>query len=65
MNHPDFRVGGKIFATVGYPDKARGMVKRSPEDQSLPRIDGSDYGKDFTMAGKLGALKSMLQERKP
>jgi hypothetical protein len=33
MNHPDFRVAGKIFATLGYPDKARGMVKLSPEDQ--------------------------------
>lgn len=33
MNHPDFRVAGKIFATVGYPDKTRGMVKLSPEDQ--------------------------------
>jgi hypothetical protein len=33
MNHPDFRVSGKIFATLGYPDKTRGMVKLSPEDQ--------------------------------
>src|ERR1700746_4210910 len=33
MNHPDFRVGGKIFATLGYPDKSRGMVKLSPEQQ--------------------------------
>ena len=33
MNHPDFRVAGKIFATVGYPDKTRGMVKLSPQDQ--------------------------------
>ena len=33
MDHPDFRVAGKIFATVGYPDKTRGMVKLSPEDQ--------------------------------
>src|ERR1700687_2768260 len=33
MNHPDFRVGGKIFATLGYPDRTRGMVKLSPEDQ--------------------------------
>ena len=32
MNHPDFRVAGKIFATLGYPDKTRGMVKLSPED---------------------------------
>ena len=33
MQHPDFRVAGKIFATLGYPDKTRGMVKLSPEDQ--------------------------------
>lgn len=33
MDHPDFRVAGKIFATLGYPDKSRGMVKLSPEDQ--------------------------------
>ena len=33
MNHPDFRVAGKVFATLGYPDKSRGMVKLSPEDQ--------------------------------
>ena len=33
MDHPDFRVAGKIFATLGYPDKMRGMVKLSPEDQ--------------------------------
>ena len=33
MDHPDFRVGGKIFATLGYPDKGCAMVKLSPEDQ--------------------------------
>jgi hypothetical protein len=33
MNHPDFRVGGKIFATLGHPNRSRGMVKLSPEDQ--------------------------------
>ncbi len=33
MNHPDFRVAGKIFATLGYPDTTCGMVKLSPEDQ--------------------------------
>ena len=33
MNHPDFRVAGKIFATLGYPDKDRAMIKLSPEDQ--------------------------------
>jgi hypothetical protein len=27
MRHPDFRVGGKIFATLGYPNKDSAMVK--------------------------------------
>jgi hypothetical protein len=34
MRHPDFRVGGKIFATLGYPDKGCGMVKLTPEQQA-------------------------------
>jgi hypothetical protein len=33
MNHPDFRVRGKIFATLGYPDDTCGMVKLTPEQQ--------------------------------
>jgi hypothetical protein len=33
MNHPDFRVRGKIFATLGYPDENWGMVKLTPEQQ--------------------------------
>ena len=33
MEHPDFRVGGKIFATLGYPDKDHGMVILPPEEQ--------------------------------
>src|SRR5882724_10208853 len=42
MNHPDFRVAGKIFATLGYPDKTRGMVKLSPEDQHYFSQDNPD-----------------------
>jgi hypothetical protein len=34
MGHPDFRVRGKIFATLG-PDEEWGMVKLSPEEQKL------------------------------
>ena len=33
MNHPDFRAHGRIFATLGYPDATRGMVKLTPQDQ--------------------------------
>ena len=32
MNHPDFRVNGKIFATI-HTDNAQGMVKLTPEQQ--------------------------------
>ncbi|PYJ30193.1 MAG: hypothetical protein DME80_08010 [Verrucomicrobia bacterium] len=33
MNHPDFRVAGKIFASLGYPDQGWAMVKLTPEEQ--------------------------------
>ncbi len=33
MNHPDFRVVGKIFATLAYPNKQFAMVKLAPIQQ--------------------------------
>lgn len=33
MNHPDFRVGNKIFATLGYPDGSHGMAALTPTQQ--------------------------------
>ena len=33
MGHADFRVGGRIFATLGYPDAKWGMVALTPEQQ--------------------------------
>jgi hypothetical protein len=35
MGHPDFRVRGKIFATLGAPDEAWGMVKLTPDQQAV------------------------------
>ena len=35
MAHPDFRVGGKIFATLGYPKSGFGAVMLSPQDQDF------------------------------
>jgi hypothetical protein len=35
MGHPDFRVAGKIFATLGYPDATSGMVKLTPIEQRM------------------------------
>jgi hypothetical protein len=35
MGHPDFRIGKKIFATLGYPDENHAMVKLMPDQQAL------------------------------
>ena len=35
MRHPDFRVGKRVFATLGYPDDEWAMVKLSPKQQAL------------------------------
>jgi hypothetical protein len=65
MSHPDFRVAGKIFATLGYPDKTRTMVKLSPEDQH-------NFSKDYPDAfipvkgawGRRGATSVYLKSAK-
>ena len=31
--HPDFRVGGRIFATLGYPDQKWGALILTPDQQ--------------------------------
>ena len=33
MGHPDFRVRGKIFATLGYPDSRFATLLLTPEQQ--------------------------------
>jgi hypothetical protein len=65
MDHPDFRVAGKIFATLGYPDRSRAMVKLSPEDQH-------NFSKDYPDAfvpvkgawGRRGATSIHLKAAK-
>jgi hypothetical protein len=43
MGHPDFRVGGKIFASLG-PDEDWGMVRLTPEEQaSYVRTDADAF----------------------
>ena len=65
MSHPDFRVAGKIFATLGYPDKAHGMVKLSPEEQ---HEFSKDYPETFTPVkgawGRRGATSVDLKTAK-
>jgi hypothetical protein len=35
MDHPDFRVGGKIFASLGYPSPEWGCLGLGPDEQAL------------------------------
>ena len=35
MGHPDFRVDGRIFATLAQPGNGIGMVKLLPEQQKI------------------------------
>ena len=35
QGHADFRAGKRIFATLGYPDANWGMVKLTPEQQTV------------------------------
>ena len=65
MSHPDFRVAGKIFATLGYPDKARGMVKLSPEEQHYFSKDYPDAFMPVKGAwGRRGATSVHLKAAK-
>jgi hypothetical protein len=34
MGHPDFRVGGKVFATLGYPDAEHAVVILDSDQQA-------------------------------
>ena len=34
MGHPDFRIFGKVFATL-WPDEDRAVVKLTPEEQEI------------------------------
>jgi hypothetical protein len=58
MGHPDFRVNGKIFATLGYPNARYGVVMLTPEQQR-ELIDA--YPRVFVpAAGKWGASGSTV-----
>jgi hypothetical protein len=63
MNHPDFRVRGKIFATLAYPSASYGMVSLWPEQQAAivkahPEMFSVIPGK----WGEKGATRVLLPE---
>jgi hypothetical protein len=62
MAHPDFRVGGKIFATLGYPDEDHGMVNLPLEEQAMfVRAKGKAFAPAKGAWGKSGSTSVRLE----
>jgi len=65
MGHPDFRVRGKIFATVGYPRQGLGVVMLTPEQQELfVRTEPKTFVPVPGGWGKKGSTHVMLRAAK-
>ncbi len=63
MNHPDFRVAGTIFATLGYPSRLWAMVALTPEDQARFTAAEPDVFEPVKGGwGEMGATKVRLSE---
>jgi hypothetical protein len=62
MNHPDFRVGGKIFATLA-GGQVWGMVKLTPEQQASFVQSRPDVFEVFPNGwGRMGCTKVVLKK---
>jgi len=65
MRHPDFRVGGKIFATLGPPGQGWAMVKLTPDQQEAFARSEPEVFSAFNGAwGTSGATKVQLRTAK-
>lgn len=65
MRHPDFRLGGKVFATLNYPDENWAMVKLTPEHQREFIEKAPDVFKPCSGAwGRQGATNVYLPKAK-
>jgi hypothetical protein len=61
MDHADFRVNGKIFASLG-PDEDWGMMKLTPDQQaSYCRTDADSFAPFNGAWGKRGCTKVTLK----
>ncbi len=61
MGHPDFRVRGRIFATLGYPDAGWGVVKLTPQQQAaFVRTEPNVYARVKGYWGDRGATMVRL-----
>ena len=61
VNHPDFRIEGRVFATLGYPDDRHGMVKLTPVLQrAFMKRAPSVFGPAAGAWGKKGSTTILL-----
>ena len=61
MNHPDFRLNGRIFASLGYPNDGSGMVKLTPtQQQSFMKESPEIFAPCAGAWGKAGATSVHL-----
>jgi len=61
MDHPDFRVGGKIFATIA-PEGVRGMAKLTPvQQETIMRIAPQTFEPASGAWGRKGATMIILE----
>lgn len=66
MNHPDFRVGNRIFATLGYPDGTWAMVKLPAEEQQrLIEAMPETFAPAAGAWGRQGSTMVRLAKAKP
>jgi hypothetical protein len=65
MNHPDFRVNGKIFATLHHPDANWAMVKLPPDQQqAFVQLEPSAFEPVKGAWGRQGATSVRLKSVK-
>lgn len=65
MNHPDFRVGGKIFATLS-PGEEFGVLLLTPEEQQeFIIMDGNGFSPVPGGWGRKGSTRVHLDETRP
>ncbi len=65
MAHPDFRVKGKVFATLGYPSAGFAMVKLNKDQQELfVKLDPSAFVPVKGGWGANGATSVVLKKAK-
>ena len=63
--HPDFRVGGKIFATLGYPDDSFAVVMLDPDEQAFyTRVDSKVFAPVKGEWGRKGSTLITLRAAK-